>query len=640
MRRRAAGAALAGCALAGLGPAAADQVLRADDLRRAGLVRLSEIVALADGWHSAGTEEVGAELRPPGFPFGERETFLVLVDGVPVDVFGLGTTDLNRLGLSIADLDRVEIASRPALVRGRAAPGGTIRLRTRRPERAAELRGRWATGSETGDPGPYRLSRPGTPNVERLGYESSVGLGGRGARGWADAAWRRAHHNASDPDVIARWSARTGEYHGLDRESFTLRLGRESARGDATVAGRWMRWDEGFLPRPWGAEIPAERSLGEVRADVEWRAGGRSTLEGSLVVSSRDLEEAKGGEGTALAWRESHADLDLVATRRAGDLTLSGGARGGWRGVGAPWRLDRKHSLRGTLFARVERRREGGAASLDVAAERADGDAGFAVAAAGACAFRADASLDGAVAVMRIVPEANAPWWLWQERGLTFLEERGIRASAGGSIPAALLAGADVGVSAAGPRRARPRLALFVRTFRDLVLERERFAYDPAAVAFRAPDAFASPERGETAGATLSLASPLPAGARLRGSWTFQGVVGGTTAFRAAARAAPRHLARAEVSTSLRPGFEVALAARARSAGRWTAYEGATAPGGRDVERLPGWVAVDVSWGKWLARRRLHAGIAFRNLFDRPVRTHPIGQETGLTAIAQVEWSP
>ncbi len=216
----------------------ASQTFDADDLQRAGLVRIGDVLRLAEGWDLSSIEGFVLRATPPGAPLSERATYAVFIDGVFVPLDQLGATHANRLPISLEDVERVTIDARPTITRGRFAHGA-IRIETRRPDHSLELRARHVVGSETGDPGPFQFTELATPNVERFGFDSHATLGGRTGGGtgaaWGSASGRIARHYASDPLVLQRYDAIGGsEFHILEGEGGWFR---GSWEGDEARAG-------------------------------------------------------------------------------------------------------------------------------------------------------------------------------------------------------------------------------------------------------------------------------------------------------------------------------------------------------------------------------------------------------------------
>ena len=593
----------------------AAQTFNAADLRRAGIVRVADIVHLAEGWSVDTIEGFTLNALPPGFPFKERPAFLVLIDDLPVELDQLGVTSLNRLPLSLDDIESVRFESQPSLVRGRFAPGGVVDIKTRRPKRTIEVHGRHATGSETGDPGPYQFTEFTSRNVERIGYDSSISAGSGGETYWGDAAFRLARHYASDDAILDRYVAIGGpDFRVLEKSAPSIRLGwaPHSSNSDATAIGRASWIDEGFFLQPLGQETPVENTFQQAGVDGVLSGVDRLIAAGSLVATIHELDASARNATPGLDWRTRSLQGDVAAPIGAVEV----GARGEVQDIESRHSIDEDSWTSGGVYARWNRSDESGETrssdtEVDGSAERSRGENAFALS---ATHRRWSDDIVGRISLSaaRMLPEDSAPFWYWREQGLAVLEQEGIVVTAAGAIQAAQIAALDGSVELRGirgPETSSLQAAAFLRALDDLALPME--------------DSLLTNENGVLAGGTLSARAPLFNTHRFQAWVRAQGVVDGTSLFREAARAAPQIAGRAAFSTTPFPNFDVDIVLRAQSS-----------------TTVAAWSSLDLGIQKYFTRRRLRAGLNFQNVLNNPYRTHPIGQMTGLMITVQLEWIP
>ncbi len=668
----------AGAAAAEASRAGGASSFDAGDLRRAGLVRIGDVLRLAETWDVTTVEGFTLDARPPGVAGGAGAGFAVFVDGIPLDLDLLGSTSLNRLPLSLERVERVTFDDRPIVVRGRLAPGGAVHVTTSRPGAAVSLRARHVSGSETGDPGPNQFTERATPNVERFGFESSALLGVSrsgsppaadapptaeapcASRFWSDAAFGRARHYAGDEAILPRWVAiGGGDFRVIEKEAPSWRAGWDGAHGEVAVHAGASAIDEGFFLRALGREIPVESTFREIGAHGAWRPrpGGAFTLEASARSTTNELDATERRGAPRLEWRRKARGGDVAAIVGRGGRAASFGARVDSYEVHSRNRTLRARTwVSSGVFARFAADDASGASrTVDLSLGRSRGRAVYAVGFS-----RVWAGVDASLLAARQGPEESAPFSFWRERGLDVLDEAGVPITTRGDLRGATLLSGDLGVTfgggpahlaamrpgaAGGAHRFSVRLGVFARRFADLSIDDARFVADSLGVPGAADLALHAEEQGTAAGGTLRATRRLAPSAQVRVAWRGQDAVDGTALFRAVSRSTPKHLARAALLAAPVRELEVELAVRARSAARWRAYEpspesldaGASLDGANADASLPAAAAVDLSFSKSFARRRLHLGLAFRNLFDRPVRTHPIGEIERLTVVVQAE---
>ncbi len=145
------------------------QVLTSDDLVRAGVTRLSDLLELADQWVGSSTEGFHWSIAPVGQSWQASPEWNLFIDDQPVNVRGLNQQGLNELPLTITEICEVHLHSRPVVIGGLVASGGAIEIRRCIPKTGFSLEGQFSAGNETGDPGPYKYTDKAVPNVDRTG---------------------------------------------------------------------------------------------------------------------------------------------------------------------------------------------------------------------------------------------------------------------------------------------------------------------------------------------------------------------------------------------------------------------------------------------------------------------------------------
>ena len=180
------------------------QVFTAEDLAQAGVIRLGDIFALVDGWTANSTSGYSWDAAVVGTaPFGPA-SWKVFLDGNYMDLRLLNGQDINTLAISVTEVCRVEIHSRPAFIAGVFAPAGAIHVHACRPAPGISAAIFAGAGSQTGDPGPFKYTPMGGANVDRSGPV----LQGRLAA--SDGSWslqlqgRADEHHATDPRIRTR----------------------------------------------------------------------------------------------------------------------------------------------------------------------------------------------------------------------------------------------------------------------------------------------------------------------------------------------------------------------------------------------------------------------------------------------------
>ncbi len=179
------------------------QVITAEQLAQAGVVRLGDVFALADGWtyHSTNGYTVDAALI--GTAPWDVPAWKLFVDSVRMDLRQLGHQDINSVPITIPEICSVELHSEPVFIDGEYAGSGAVHIHLCTPPGAA-AKVMAAAGSVTGDPGPFKYTPLGAANVDRSGPHVQSVLSVTGRAWHARLQGRIDEHHSTDPRIRER----------------------------------------------------------------------------------------------------------------------------------------------------------------------------------------------------------------------------------------------------------------------------------------------------------------------------------------------------------------------------------------------------------------------------------------------------
>lgn len=286
------------------------QVLTADDLVRAGISRLSDILELADDWIGSSTEGYHWAIAPLGASWEASPDWHLFVDGQPIHIQVLNRQSLNTLPLSIAGICKVQLHAHPVIIQGILASGGAIQITRCTPQTGISLKGQLSAGNETGDPGPYRYTNQGRSNVDRTGPALHSGLAIASKDRFIQLTGAADEHHSTDPRIRPRvLQLYQGEkdarilYRALDLDARVL--------NHRISAGASRIEDLMFLPF-MGKEIPLDQEVSYASASFSQNKFQYS-LSGSLItVNTRQNPESVSVEftqGQLYARASTHALL-------------------------------------------------------------------------------------------------------------------------------------------------------------------------------------------------------------------------------------------------------------------------------------------------------------------------------------------
>ncbi|MEM9997255.1 MAG: hypothetical protein AAF809_06095, partial [Bacteroidota bacterium] len=580
----------------------------------------------------------------------QASDWVLTVDGIPVDLDVFGHLHLETLPVSIDEIEEVTWEPGPVLVAGRLVQGGVLRAATERtapPDRPPVAgQGTVMIGNETGDPGPWRYTDRGSPNVDKWGtdLEAAAQIGRTRQRQLrVGARWLR--HFATDPAALRRNQAVLEAQDGPPR----MRLGSASVRGDlvalgvrqhVALFGTYLN-DLSFYA-PTSQEQPVRRLFGQAAFDGGMRLSNHAVLGVHLRHAVTDLD----------ARDDAVVSFDPLDSRVR---TL------GWQQDRTVGRLVLRYPERGThLGATVTRE------TYEDGTRRSGLDTRLAVDGAMAAKWnRVDALIQSTVSVdaegtgYGVLLRLNHPLGRHERGDAVWLDLGAARTLASEQDPYAFsLARDDFGLaptayayafdapasrtdvsarlSARGPVLGTvvANAAFGWRWADGLFVEDRAFTVDPngiptSGLVTAVPDA-----QGHVVHATLAL---MHEAAWLQTRAFYDGQVAqGSAAFDHAWSAVPRHRAGLRSTARLDRSFTAQAALTVESGARWTAYDGlATTTSGVYDATLPTRWLLDVGFNKTLWRERIRVHLGARNLLNAEERTHPLGAALDLRLFAR-----
>jgi len=615
-------------------------VITAEEIRDAGVLRLGDILALVEDWGVTTVEGFAWQPSPRGLGAYGQAAWSVMLDGQLLDLNLFGVQNLNRLPVTLTEIDSVEVVSEPALLNGMFAAGGTIRIHTRRPQTGPSLRARLATANETGDPGPYKYTDLTSPNIDRIGTNISGWTSYAGDGFFLTAGGNWQEHFVTDPRIRVRnFDISAGAYPIITQGSATLRGQVEAFSGTHAIFLGHSRSRDYYFLKPYGREIPVQSPFTHVGLDGAFVLSNRSAIRYRAAYSSNALDRQNNSLDIDFDWKLTSWSAAVEAVRHGDRHEATVGVNLKRSLARTEYGLSRDDVTLATAFGQIEyrlgwRSRQ----TLTLAITAGEDDLALAAAFAHRWLARGRQQIDFTLSFSERLPEEDRRIWLWHRRGYKFLSDNGVEVTLTGSPRPTETLAADIRWQMEPARRLQLRLGAYLRSHWRLQLEEQPYSFDIESHAFAGPVTVVNEQSGEIAGAELAAAWNVAQSLGVRGYYRYQEPVAGSALFKSLWRTVPRHLLRATVQYDPWPSVGIRGTARYRSSTFWqdyTAADGQT--DGLYSSRVDDAFALDLALQKWLWDRRMRLQLVFRNLLDDPVPYHPIGAAYGLSFAVQGE---
>ncbi|MGD2216901.1 MAG: hypothetical protein PVJ64_09095 [Gemmatimonadales bacterium] len=620
-------------------PSQGQQAISAEAMRHAGIRRLGEIFMLIDDWDVTTIQGFTWGASPHGLASYTRPGWTLMQDGQIVDLACFGVRSLDRLPVMLSQIDSVTFVSTPGLRDGMFVESGTVHIHMRRPKRGFSLRAQGVTANETGDPGPYRFTELGTPNVDRVGSGGSAAASYAGDRFYMEIGGLFREHFVTDLPIRERNFDISVEYPIIKQGAASLRAGLDVGASRHTLyLGHSYTRDYYFL-KQFGREVPVESPFTHIGIDGTLRTRGAVSLRYRLAYSANTLAEHENSLDLDYDWTLSRWRAELEASRnhRSNRAKLGLSLDAVSAETGYSLSDDGFALLRafGELAYRLSPTHDEALAwQLTTDSE----DLGFRAALTHRWRPTPDHQVEVVIAYSERIPAEDDRIWYWYRRGYRFLPDNGVTVAVDGEPGTARTASADLRWTARLNDGLKVRVGGYSRSASGLSLEDQPFQFDSASGAFSGPVRLVTGRSGEIGGAELGADwAPLPQ-LEIGSHYRFQDVLGGDEQFEDTWRTLPKH--RLRITTLYIPweSFSFRAALRYRSSSEWADYRDADEQSdGAYSSKLDDAFVLDLAAQKWLWQHHLRLHLSLRNLFDDAVPHHPIGPGYGLTFAVQGE---
>jgi hypothetical protein len=609
-------------------------------MREAGVRRLSEVLMLVDGWDASTVQGFTWGASPLGLSSYSRPGWAVMLDGQVVDLVQFGVRSLERVPVTIGQIDSVTVTTTPRLHDGAFVQSGVIHFHTRRPRRGLSARAHATTANETGDPGPYRHTELSTPNIDRIGSGVSGSASYSTGRAFLEAGALWQEHFVTNPRIRQRnYDISVDEYPIIKQSAASLRGGlRLGSTQHSLYLGRSSTRDYYFL-KQYGREVPVESPFTQLGIDGTLRLPGATALSYRAAYSVNELDEHANTLDLDYDWKLSRSRVDLEASRRSSSYSARLGAGVEHAAAQTSYSLSDDDFTLFKIYSELGYR----------LGDANDGALTVHLTATDELAWKAVLyhrwrpgprhALEASLSYLERLPEEDGRIWYWHRRGYRFLPDNGVPVVIEGEPGTARTTALDLGWTGWLGNRLRAKLGGYFRSFSGLSLEDQPFQFDSLSGVFSGPVRLAASQSGEIGGAEVRADWEALTALEIAAYYRYQDVISGDDLFQNAWRTVPKHVLRISALYTPWPSVDLWGALRYRSSTRWADYRDAEEQtNGEYSSTVEEATAIDLGAQKWFWHRQARLHLQLRNILNLDVPHHPIGAAYGFTFIVQAEF--
>ncbi|MCP4580760.1 MAG: hypothetical protein GY839_04035 [candidate division Zixibacteria bacterium] len=617
------------------------QVITSEMINQAGITRLSDIFFLIDDWDGFTIDSFNWRAVANGLNPIQNQNWLIMLDEQEIDIDLFGIKNINMLPVTLSRIDYIEIISRPQIHHGEFVDCGLIHIHTFTPESKLSFKAGTSTGSETGDPGPYRYTEFRTDNVDRQGHRFYLDISRNNNDRYIQIGLFSGWRYLTDSDIRDRYlSISNYQMDELEFFSPSLKIGGDLLGGRHDLFAGYMSYDDFYFLKPYGREIPVEHFFSLAKFQSAIALNSRSNVYYRFGFIDNDLNHPENSAIPDPDWRHRHIKTSIQIDRATESYQ-------GKLGIGIKYvfpktmyDLQDEKQLILNLYSELKYKlKDRLNQQLGIGIFRVDDNLGAKLSLINHMKINEDQDIDLALAYSeRLIGETDNIWY-WSERGYDFLNDNGVTYDKDGNIDKSRKFTADLTWRSRPNESVSMKFDLYHRYFFDLYLEQQTYQFDSLTHAISAPIEILSNQTGHVAGIRASLEARLLPYLSNKSSCRFQEAFAGDPAFAEAWETVPSLIIHNTLSYRPVSNFSIQAVLRYRNATRWADY--------RDVEiqsdglyrfKVPGSLSLDLEFMKLFRDQKIRGSLAIRNILNDELRYHPMGISLDLRYFVRLEF--
>ncbi len=287
------------------------QIITAEHIRKSGLVRLSDILLLANNWRLSTIDGFNYQASANGLSLYQNQRMLVMIDGHIIDFKIWDTQSLNNLPVSLDQVEFVEISDTPQIEQGFFAES-LIHIHTKVADKDLSYEGSIIYGNETGDPGPYRYTKYWSPNVDRINADNTGMLFFSKDKLSVSTAFVDQVAYPTDQRILKRNRYIAGQYYPrINMRGY--RAATNFTNGSMQLHGlfAYNYLEDFYYFRPYGREVPLKNENIFFGVHGRYRSESKFNLKYRLSYTDKQIFKRENRLDYDFDWRMQKYAFDI-----------------------------------------------------------------------------------------------------------------------------------------------------------------------------------------------------------------------------------------------------------------------------------------------------------------------------------------
>jgi hypothetical protein len=144
------------------------QIITKEQILNSGYILVSDVLQLVDGWTMGTWNGDRWNLLSNGVSSYQQQNWILMLDGVKMELLKLDAPNINTIGISVYEIERIEVINAVGNYLGEFNDKGIIHIISKRSKDGLTFRSFISNGNEIGDPHLNAINSPGL-NVHEYG---------------------------------------------------------------------------------------------------------------------------------------------------------------------------------------------------------------------------------------------------------------------------------------------------------------------------------------------------------------------------------------------------------------------------------------------------------------------------------------
>jgi hypothetical protein len=606
-----------------------------------GLSKLSDIFSLSYDWDLSSIDGYTWKVSPAGLTSFQNQQWTVAIDGRDIDIDIFGVRSLNRLPVSLNQIDSIQIYSCPIMVNNGLSEGGHIEIFTTGAEKKPTAKFLISSGNESGDPGPYRYTEYATPNIDKIGRDVAATLIiPRGDLAITLDYIENVNYPTDEAMYYRNRYISPVIYPRQKLKAGSIRLRESGFNPLLDLFVGYSNFNDYYYLKPFGREVPARAGLfyGGLCGFLTRTPG--FDFKYSINFTRNSLKKRPNALDIDFDWQrsiitpyiETGINIDGVGVRFGSELEF--------QSVSTTYDLSDNKSTVARIFGTAEYNLTG-QSSQQIGLETIinNGNVGF----KGLINTVLLSSRNNHIAMVwaysnRLWSEDNDIMY-WTNEGYDFLADNGVPVSLTGDFSRSEKTTFDLNVEHCLNKIITFDLHTYYRHYVRQSAERQIFQYVPDGRYLLAPIEVISAGQGYLIGGSLAVKAKL--NSKFSGTiyYRYKAPVGSNNVANNLWENVPQNNMVMEFNFSPVSNFLIASLVKYTDRSIWTDFADAGQQSGGFYEsRIKSFITIDMIVKKYFWNRKIRATFVLKNISNGELLYHPIGARFDLSHLILVEF--